>query len=248
MMNKHIQAYNTVKAPKNKSRILVVNDDPMQLRMLEQILSKNGNEVVSCRGGKEALEQLNRIQSVDLFIVDLYMPEINGWKLCRLLRSPEFSEYNTIPVLIMSATFSGSDTEDIARELGVNGFLSIPYNQQDLLVTVESILSGEAKGKKLRVLIVEDDENLRRNISEGLNGYGFSVSEAGNGEQANQLFKEVNPDIIILDFHLPDNDGENLLPTFKTPENQASVIVMTGTLDSVVYFSVRRLTNCISSP
>ena len=115
--------------------------------MLSQILTKDGKEVIPCLGGKEALVQLNKIKSVDLIITDLYMPEINGWKLCRLLRSPEFSQYNKIPIIIMSATFSGSDAEDIARELGVNGFLSIPYNHEDLLATVENTLSGRLNGK-----------------------------------------------------------------------------------------------------
>ena len=214
--------------PKRSPRILIVNDDPLQLRMLSQILTKDGKEVISCLGGKEALVQLNAIKPVDLIITDLYMPEINGWKLCRLLRSPEFSNYNKIPIIIMSATFRGSDAEDIARELGVNGFLSIPYNHEDLLTTVENTLSGVSERKKLRVLIVEDDQDLRDSVSEGLSTYGFSVYEAANGKQAYERFKEVNPEIIILDFHLPDNDGEHLLPTFKIPESNAAVIVMTG--------------------
>ena len=209
-------------------RILVVNDDPLQLQVLTQLLKKDGKEVVSCTGGKEALSQLNTIKSVDLIITDLYMPEINGWKLCRLLRSAEFTNYNKIPIIIMSATFSVSDAEDIARELGVNGFLPIPFNREELLATVESTLSGVNERKNLSVLIVEDDENLRETLREGLDTYGFSVYEAENGKQAYERFRELKPDIILLDFHLPDNDGEHLLPTFKVPESQAAVIVMTG--------------------
>ena len=75
---------------------------------------------------------------------------------------------------------------------------------------------------------MEDDENLRETLREGLDTYGFSVYEAENGKQAYERFRELKPDIILLDFHLPDNDGEHLLPTFKVPESQAAVIVMTG--------------------
>lgn len=212
----------------NCSRVLVVNDDPVQLRTLTKLLAKDVKEVIPCKGGKEALVQLNRIKSVDLIIADLYMPEINGWKLCRLLRSPEFSDYNKIPIIIMSATFSGSDAEDIARELGVNGFLPIPYSPKTLHTTIANILTGKTEETKLRVLVVEDDERLRKNVCEGLSSYGFFVFEAGDGKQAHELFEEVNPDIVILDFHLPDNDGEYLLPLFKASKNQAAVIVMTG--------------------
>jgi PAS domain S-box-containing protein len=188
----------------------------------------NGKEVIPCTGGKEALKKLREAGIVDLIIADLYMPGIDGWKLCRLLRSSEFSDFNKIPILIMSATFSGSDAEHIARELGVNGFLSIPYNHEELRCTIENILSGKTEQKKLRVLVVEDDRDLRETICEGLRKYGCMVCDASDGSEGHKLFKEVNPEIVILDFHLPDNDGEHLLPAFKTPESQASVILITG--------------------
>jgi len=57
------------------------------------------------------LSKLREIKSVDLIVTDLYMPGIDGWKLCRLLRSLEFAEFNKIPILVMSATFSGSDAD-----------------------------------------------------------------------------------------------------------------------------------------
>ncbi len=213
---------------KNSARILIVNDDPVQLRILAKVLTKNGKEVIPCTGGKEALGKLRESGRVDLIIADLYMPEIDGWKLCRLLRSSEFSNFNKIPILIMSATFSGSDAENIARELGVNGFLSIPYNHEDLLFTIENILSGKVEQKKLRVLVVEDDSDLRETICEGLSKYGCMVFDASDGKEGHKLFREVNPEIVILDFHLPDNDGEHLLPAFKAPGSQASVILITG--------------------
>jgi len=56
------------------------------------------------------------------------MPGIDGWKLCRLLRSSEFRDYNKIPILIVSATYSGAYVEEISKELGADGFVSIPYN------------------------------------------------------------------------------------------------------------------------
>ena len=213
---------------KKSARILIVNDDLVQLRILTKVLTKHVKEVLPCRGGKEALGKLRETGTVDLIIADLYMPEIDGWKLCRLLRSAEFSDFNKIPILIMSATFSGSDAENIARELGVNGFLSIPYNHDDLLFTIENILSGKVEQKKLRVLVVEDDSDLRETICEGLTNYGCMVFEASDGQEGHKLFREVNPEIVILDFHLPDNDGEHLLPAFKAPESQASVILITG--------------------
>ena len=209
-------------------QILVVNDDPVQLQMLAKVLTGHGCEVIPCKQGKEALEKLGELGLVDLIICDLYMPEIDGWKLCRLLRSEEFSSYNNIPVLITSATFSGSAAEDMARELGVNGFIPIPYNQEELLSRIDHILLGREKPQSLRVLVVEDDLDLREIITEGLGNCGYTVFSASDGKEAYARFYEIKPDIIILDFHLPDNDGQQLLPVFKSPESQSSVILITG--------------------
>ncbi len=211
-----------------KNRILIVNDDPVQLRILAKYLEKGGKEVITCAGGEEALRKLREIESVDLIITDLYMPGIDGWKLCRLLRSSEFSDFNKIPILVMSATFSGSDAEDITRELGANGFISVPYNPEILRSTIENVLLGKAEQRELRVLVVEDSESLRGTICEGLREYGYSVFEASNGNQAYSLFEEVNPEVVILDYHLPEHDGAELLAAFKLPQSQAAVLVATG--------------------
>ena len=211
-----------------KNRILIVNDDPVQLRMLAKFLDKSGKEVIACGGGEEALRNLREIKSVDLIITDLYMPGIDGWKLCRLLRSLEFSDFNRVPILVMSATFSGSDAEEITRELGANGFISVPYNPEVLQSTIENILSGKTEQRNLRVMVVEDNKSLRETVCEGLRKYGYSVFEASDGSQANSLFEEVNPEVVILDYHLPDYDGAKLLTAFKSPRSQAAVLVATG--------------------
>jgi CheY-like chemotaxis protein len=90
------------KTSNNKAKVLVVNDAPMQLRMLSKLLEKDGKEVITCTGGEEALGKLRALKAVDLIVTDLYMPGIDGWKLCRLLRSVEFQNFNLDYVLKIS--------------------------------------------------------------------------------------------------------------------------------------------------
>jgi PAS domain S-box-containing protein len=224
-----------------KNRILIVNDDPVQLRVLAKHLEKSGKEAITCAEGEEALRKLREIESVDMIITDLYMPGIDGWKLCRLLRSIEFSDFNKIPILVMSATFSGSDAEEITRELGANGFISVPYNPEILRSTIENILLGKVEQRELRVLVVEDSESLRGTICEGLREYGYSVFEASNGNQAYSLFEEVNPEVVILDYHLPEHDGAELLTAFKLPQSQAAVLVTTGDANPELAMKVSKM-------
>jgi PAS domain S-box-containing protein len=131
----------------------------------------------------------------------------------------------------MSATFSGSDAEEITRELGANGFLSVPYNPEELRTTVNNILSGKSDKRKPRILVVEDDAALRETISEGFKEYGCLVSEASDGKEARRVFDEVRPEIVILDYHLPDDDGSKLIDAFKQPQSQVAILAITGDPD-----------------
>ena len=78
---------------------LVVNDDPFQLRLTTSILTRDGYEVLSCLDAEEGLTQLSQ-RGADVIITDLYMPGIDGWRLCRLLRSSAYKAFNTIPILV----------------------------------------------------------------------------------------------------------------------------------------------------
>ena len=226
----------------NKKTILIVDDDPVQLQILIKTMEKEGNKAVGCNDGEEALKKLKEIKKVDLIITDLYMPKIDGWKLCRLLRSVEFTQYNKIPILVISATFSGSDAEEITRELGANGFLAVPYNPDELRSTVHNLLLGKTDKKKSRVLIVDDDDGLRETISDGFKEYGYEVFEAADGDQARDMFEQTRPEIIVLDYHLPgEEDSSHLIEVFKTPQNQVAVIAITGDPDPELAVKVTRM-------
>jgi PAS domain S-box-containing protein len=216
----------------NKKTILIVDDDPVQLQILIKTMEKSGHKAIGCVDGEEALKKLKEVRAVDLIITDLYMPKIDGWKLCRLLRSVEFAEYNKIPILVISATFSGSDAEEITRELGANGFLAVPYNPGELRSTVNNLLLGKTDKKKTSVLIVDDDDGLRETMRDAFKEYGYEVSEAADGEQARSVFEQSRPEIVILDYHLPgQEDGSHLIEVFKTPQNQVAVLAITGDPD-----------------
>ena len=114
-------------------RLVAINDDPTQLRFMGRILERSGYEVRMYLDAADALVGLESQPQVDLFVVDLHMPGIDGWKLCRLLRSPDFEAFNHVPILIVSATFTGADVEAITADLGANAFLPMPFSRDDLL-------------------------------------------------------------------------------------------------------------------
>ena len=212
-------------------RIVVINDDPTQLKLLGRVIERFGYEVRTYLDAAEALAGLAGRPLVDLFVVDLHMPGIDGWKLCRLLRSPDFAPFNETPILIVSATFTGADVEAITADLGANAFLPLPFTREDLLEYIADLLEGKHPRRRSRVLLVEDDEAVARTVLRAFESNGFTVEWVTTGAEAMQFWSEQRADVVLLDYHLPDGTCEDLVAAVASPADRTVVIVMTGDTD-----------------
>ncbi|MCX6926525.1 MAG: response regulator [Verrucomicrobia bacterium] len=103
--------------PKPSPVAVVVNDDLTQLQVLSSLLAKQGLEVQAFESATAALEAMSRAVPPDLIVTDHCMPGIAGWRFCRLLRSSEYAPFSCIPILVVSATFSGEETSRIATDI-----------------------------------------------------------------------------------------------------------------------------------
>src|ERR1039457_7284174 len=106
--------------PKPSSVAVVVNHDLTQLQALSSLLAEQGLEVQRFESATAALEAMSRAVPPALIVTELYMPGLDGWRFCRLLRSSEYASFNRIPILVVSATFSGEGTSRITTDLGAN--------------------------------------------------------------------------------------------------------------------------------
>jgi CheY-like chemotaxis protein len=117
--------------------ILIVEDYPVTQRVLSLTLKNNGYEAVVAGNGLEALERLAETQ-VDLALVDIAMPEMDGIELLRHLRGD--ARYQNLPVIMLTA--SGQDDDrSMALEIGANGFLSKPASSRELIDAVSQLIS-----------------------------------------------------------------------------------------------------------
>ncbi len=207
---------------------LVINDDPSQLHLMVGLLEKDGLQVVHCQSAEEALDILDAGGTVDVIITDLHMPGIDGWRLCQLLRSPQYAALNTVPVLVVSATFSGIDTEQVTTDLGANAFLAVPYDVTTFRESIRNLLAGRTPQAAMRVVLVEDSVVQRAILRRALEAQGYRVSTAATGEEGRQLLREQTPEIVIIDYHLPDMTGDQLLREFVRPDSPMVAIVMTS--------------------
>jgi adenylate cyclase len=117
------------------SRILVVDDTPQNRRLLEAVLSPQGYNVVAAGSGPEALD-LIAADPPDLVMLDIVMPEMSGYDVCRQLRQDPATQ--VLPVIML--TSSGDEDKVSAIEAGADEFISRPFNNLELLARVRSLL------------------------------------------------------------------------------------------------------------
>jgi adenylate cyclase len=114
--------------------ILAVDDQPANLRLLDAVLLPRGYRVVHATSGEQALELLPS-SGVDLVLLDVVMPGIDGYEVCRRIRSA--SETAFLPVVMITA--SGHQEKKRAIEAGADDFVSKPFDQSELLARVASL-------------------------------------------------------------------------------------------------------------
>ena len=206
---------------------LVINDDPSQLHLMVGLLEKDGLRVVHCQSAEEALDILDERGTVDVIITDLHMPGIDGWRLCQLLRSPQYAALNTVPVLVVSATFSGTDTEQVTTDLGANAFLAVPYDATTFRESIRHLLAGRIPQAARRVVLVEDSTVQSAILRRAFEAQGYKVSSAETGEKGRRLLRAQTPELAIINYDLPDMTGDQLLREFVRPDSPMVAVVMT---------------------
>ncbi|OPA79525.1 DNA-binding response regulator [Paenibacillus selenitireducens] len=115
------------------TKIMVVDDDPHNVELVKLFLEQEGLEVVEAADGVEALEKLDTIK-VDMVILDIMMPNMDGWELCEKLR-----ELYDFPLLMLTA--KGETSQKVKGfELGTDDYLVKPFEPIELVVRVKALL------------------------------------------------------------------------------------------------------------
>ena len=119
-----------------RSKILIVDDEPFNVDLLEQQLEEFGYTTVSARNGQEALDKV-AAEAPDLILLDVMMPIMDGFTVCRRLK--EHDETRLIPIVIMTALGA---VEDRIRgiEAGADDFLTKPVDERELLARLQTTL------------------------------------------------------------------------------------------------------------
>ncbi|HMP84135.1 MAG TPA: response regulator, partial [Verrucomicrobiota bacterium] len=150
-------------------RILVVDDTPANIQSLAAILKEKGYQISVATNGKQALEVVSRVKP-DLILLDVMMPEMDGFETCRRLKASEESRH--IPVIFLTAK---TETTDIVQgfELGAVDYVAKPFNAHELLARVNTHLTMD----ELRRSLAEKNAELARAHELVRRAFGRYVSE-----------------------------------------------------------------------
>lgn len=207
--------------------VVVVNDDPGQLAVLSSLLREDGISTIPCTGAEAALAAMDPVHPPSLIVTDLYMPGIDGWRFCRLLRSPEYAPFNSVPIVVISGTFTGEEPRRIAADLGVEVFLPYPLEAADLRQSVRSILGGGHPVRPLKVLIVDDSASITLTLQLAFASAGYAADTALSLQESVTLSRSHAYDIAVVDYHLPDGKGDTLLDRFRADHPDCVCLMMT---------------------
>ena len=178
----------TPRTSERQPRILVVDDDANIRELLSQEFVEAGYEVQLAGNGREAVAAV-RQQRPDLVVLDVMMPEMNGFDVAAVLKNDPATM--DIPIVILSIV------QDLERgfRLGVDRYLTKPIDT-DLLFREVGTLIEQKKSHK-RVLVVDEDASTIRTLTDVLTTRGYSVMEA-RGDDLLARALAVQPDIIML--------------------------------------------------
>jgi signal transduction histidine kinase/DNA-binding response OmpR family regulator len=207
-----------------RPRLLVIEDDADAAALLERYLGQDGYAVDVAASGEEGLRRVRSGTPPALICLDIRLAgEVDGWGVLAKLK--EAADTAGIPVIVCTAYGERQN----AAVLGASDFLAKPFTAEQLRETIGRLLPAGGRS----VLVVDDEEPVRRLVVETLGGYGLELREAADGEQALERVAAAVPDAIVLDLIMPKLDGFAVLERLQEAAETRTIPVVVLTARSL---------------
>lgn len=186
---------------KGVNSILIIDDDPKARDLLSRCLGREKYSVACASGGEEGLTLARQLHP-DVIVLDVLMPEMDGWAVLATIKAdPDIAD---IPVVMLSIL----NEENMGFSLGASDYLTKPVDRDRLSAVLKKYVRGDTKGS---ILVVEDDDVTLDMMTRMLEKEGWVVSTAKNGRVGLERAVVINPSLILLDLMMPVMDGFGFL-------------------------------------
>lgn len=213
------------------ARILVIDDDPSVRGMLRFISEYEGHSV--CAEVDDGLKVLATFESVapDLVFLDLHLPGRSGLELLA-----DFRRLDPLPLVVVVTGEQDIEVVQQAVRLGAAAYVLKPFGASSIVSLLRRLAKhgpGDYSGRQPRVLVVEDEPAYRAFLRVVVADAGAElVGEAATSTEGRRLVSRLQPDLVIVDIHLPDGNGLDLAEELRAAQKGVQVIVATASSES----------------
>jgi len=202
-------------------KILIVEDEKISDKLLEEILVKNGFETLLANSAKDAVGFINSGEKISLIIHDINFPDKKDFSLLTYLKAKNLIK--KMPVIICSAI----EDKNVVMQcisLGAIGYLKKPIKSELLLAKISELISK----KHQTILIVDDEKMIRELLRVTLEREGYNTVAATSGEEALKILDKQHVDAVISDIQMNEMTGVELLKAIKLKQSKLPVMMITG--------------------
>lgn len=204
-------------------KILIIDDEKMNLLSTKLILEKSGYMVLTAESGETGLLMLAE-QNFDLLLLDVEMPGMNGIETLRIIRKmPGMAD---LKVMFLTAAAPREELSE-AVHLGAKDFITKPCLPEELIRAVEQVCEERSN----LLMLAVDDEPMNQRLLKMIFGEFYYVECVSSGEEALEFIQRSVPDIVVLDLNMPGIGGRETFERIKKMEGIGSIPVVFLTAD-----------------
>jgi CheY-like chemotaxis protein len=217
-----------------------VDDNPTNRYIFTKYLEFFGCSAFTAQNGEQALEFLEKTTSekrVDLILMDVQMPGMDGFELSRTIRKNK--NLGLVPIIILTSMGRTGDSR-MCRDIGIQGYLSKPIKRNDLKMTIGSVLGlveksaadtkdlvtrhsvADEQRQTVWILLVEDYPTNQKIAEKNITQAGYNMVLAQNGKEAVDIFKARKFDLVLMDIQMPIMDGYEASRRIRDLEKQGA--------------------------
>ena len=209
------------------AKILVVDDELGLREALYYAFSRRGHQVTTAINSEHAMEMI-AAQAFNLIILDIIMPGELGTVLLKRVRESG----NRVPIVIYSVKVDAAFEKEMLQS-GANEVLHKSVSLEVLMDRTEKVLRSFRKTQARsaaprKLLVVDDERSVRQVLATFFQRKGYQVLEAVSGEEALEKIRAAEPDIVLLDMHMPGMGGLEALKKIRAEHPKLGVVMATG--------------------
>jgi len=229
--------------------ILVANQSlDARHSLIDSLRAAGFTACIEAEDGKAAITAL-RTKNIRLLITDLEFPDLDGWRLARMVRSGIFLCRKDIPIIVVANTWCERIAETTAKAYGINRVLPLENNQELPDLVKSSLEKPPASSFRSRILVVEDTPDTAY-LAQRILRNRFDVETAADGEVGLEAWKAGRHELVLLDVMLPGMSGEEVLTEILRIDPRQPVVIMTAyaTMDLAAELMLKGAADFIAKP